>query len=481
MDEKAAQSLLDLHTPKAKKSSETETKIFDGGDDKGEEVPHTVILEEKTTEMEEDQAGPNPGSRHEGLAGSNLDLHQEDQARPNPSSRCVDQTRPDFKPIHKKFLTSAYSRVRINLKIVAEEQARLENPTTSSETISSLKNLEDPFTYGDQFLLDKENEEELEKTAQETKAKSIFSVPIHQASPSAPPLSTLVIDLSSPKPSSTMAEKPTTTITTTTTATTLPLLPPLPQHQRLTDPDLTTYISDLEQQLADLVRTNATLAEQVDKHHSRLNTLELRGLPHKISITVREEVKRSVQDAMQAPLREQFRELPEADMKHILEHRIWESRSYETHQDHMNLYEALQKSIEHPPPPPPKDSDKSKKRRHDSGASRSTLPPSLPLADSDRSKKKKHSSGASGSSKPYATQSSAWTTSNTKDTLSGSSKQRKASSEYQPINDDPVPTNEEHSSNDEDTSAAHIPKVDTRKDWWKPIPEEERPETLEPA
>ncbi|GJU44082.1 hypothetical protein Tco_1201348 [Tanacetum coccineum] len=192
-----------------------------------------------------------------------------------------------------------------------------------------------------------------------------------------------------------MAEKPTTAIATTTTATTLPLPPPPPQHQSLTYQDLTTHISDLEQQLADLVRTNATLVEQVDKHYSRLNTLELRGLPHKISTTISEEVKRSVQDAMQAPLREQFRELPEADMKHILEHRIWEIRSYETHQDHMNLYEALQKSIEHPPLPPPKDSDKSKKRRHDSGASRSTLPPSPPLADSDRSKKKKHSSGAS--------------------------------------------------------------------------------------
>ncbi|GJU44083.1 histone deacetylase 14 [Tanacetum coccineum] len=179
IDEKSAQSLLDLHTPKAKKASETETKIFDGSDDKGEEVPHT--------------AGPNPGSRHEGLAGSNLDLHQEDQAGPNPGSRCVDQTGPDSKPIHKKFLTSAYSHMRINLKIVAEEQAHLENPMTSSRTLSSLKNLEDPFTYGDQFLLDKENEEEQEKTAQETEAKSIFSVPIHQASPSAPPLSTPVI------------------------------------------------------------------------------------------------------------------------------------------------------------------------------------------------------------------------------------------------------------------------------------------------
>nr|GEV86144.1 hypothetical protein [Tanacetum cinerariifolium] len=38
-----------------------------------------------------------------------------------------------------------------------------------------------------------------------------------------------------------------------------------------------------------------------------------------------------------------------------------------------------------------------------------------------------------------------------------------------------------HLSDDEDTGNDHLPKADMRKDWWKPLPEEERPTTSEPA
>ncbi|GKF59608.1 hypothetical protein Tco_0176394, partial [Tanacetum coccineum] len=38
-----------------------------------------------------------------------------------------------------------------------------------------------------------------------------------------------------------------------------------------------------------------------------------------------------------------------------------------------------------------------------------------------------------------------------------------------------------HLSNDEDNGSDHLPKADMRKDWWKPLPEEERPATPEPA
>nr|GEV10886.1 retrovirus-related Pol polyprotein from transposon TNT 1-94 [Tanacetum cinerariifolium] len=39
------------------------------------------------------------------------------------------------------------------------------------------------------------------------------------------------------------------------------------------------------------------------------------------------------------------RDLPKADMKEILHQRMWESDSYESHEDHMQLYEALEKSM----------------------------------------------------------------------------------------------------------------------------------------
>nr|GEX41246.1 hypothetical protein [Tanacetum cinerariifolium] len=45
----------------------------------------------------------------------------------------------------------------------------------------------------------------------------------------------------------------------------------------------------------------------------------------------------------------------------------------------------------------------------------------------------------------------------------------------------PPSTNQEvHSSDDEDTGNAHIPKVNLQQNWWKPL-EEDRPATPEPA
>nr|GEY59384.1 hypothetical protein [Tanacetum cinerariifolium] len=38
-----------------------------------------------------------------------------------------------------------------------------------------------------------------------------------------------------------------------------------------------------------------------------------------------------------------------------------------------------------------------------------------------------------------------------------------------------------HLSDDEESENDHLPKADSRKDWWKPLPEEERPATLKPA
>ncbi|GJV36026.1 hypothetical protein Tco_1408503 [Tanacetum coccineum] len=134
------------------------------------------------------------------------------------------------------------------------------------------------------------------KTTVETKAESIITVPIHQASTSVPPLSTPTIDLSPPKLVSSLLQEPVIAATTEATTTTLPLPPPPP----------------LQQQSA----TNSLLA-------SRVSTLEQRS-----------------------PLRDRFRELPEADMKEILHQRMFESGSYKSLPEHVALYEALEASME---------------------------------------------------------------------------------------------------------------------------------------
>ncbi|GJZ45153.1 hypothetical protein Tco_0592749 [Tanacetum coccineum] len=80
----------------------------------------------------------------------------------------------------------------------------------------------------------------------ETEVESMVTVSIHQPSSSDPPLSTLVIDLTPPKPVSPTIQAPIFTATTTTTTTTLPLPPP-PQQQSSSDPDLASRVSALEQ------------------------------------------------------------------------------------------------------------------------------------------------------------------------------------------------------------------------------------------
>ncbi|GKC18455.1 hypothetical protein Tco_1020605 [Tanacetum coccineum] len=150
----------------------------------------------------------------------------------------------------------------------------------------------------------------------------MVNVPIHQDTSSVPLMTTPIIDLvvSQPVPTAVQAPLPTltatATATTTTTTTTLPL-PPQPQ-QGSSDSILIKQIGELEQHMADLV-----------------------------SKAVDEIVTNVVDWAIQVHLRDCFRELPEADMKEILYHRMWESNSYQAHEDHKQLYEALEKSMAH--------------------------------------------------------------------------------------------------------------------------------------
>ncbi|GJY25506.1 hypothetical protein Tco_0400232, partial [Tanacetum coccineum] len=87
----------------------------------------------------------------------------------------------------------------------------------------------------------------------------------------------------------------------------------------------------------------ASTTYNIDKH--LLYNLENLDIPHKVSKAVDEIVTDAVDWAIQAPLRDRFRDLPEADIKEILHHRMWESNSYQAHEDHKMLYEALEKSM----------------------------------------------------------------------------------------------------------------------------------------
>nr|GEW12299.1 integrase, catalytic region, zinc finger, CCHC-type, peptidase aspartic, catalytic [Tanacetum cinerariifolium] len=144
-----------------KTNSEGNTKILNVGEEQGKDVSN--------------KAGPNPGQSHVAFVGPNLE------------------------PIHDDFVAIVYLKVHESLKHTTEEHVYLENALSSSGTLSSMKNLEDNFTFSDQFINDKPMEEDSGKTNMETKVESMVTVPIHQASSSAPTLSTLVIDLTPPK------------------------------------------------------------------------------------------------------------------------------------------------------------------------------------------------------------------------------------------------------------------------------------------
>ncbi|GKC80375.1 hypothetical protein Tco_1131149 [Tanacetum coccineum] len=235
-------------------NSEMNTKILIVNEEHGEEVSNIVALEERTVELDEGQAGSDPGKTPESQPQPELELMEEDQARSNPGQSHVAQAGPNPKPMHEDFIATIYPEVHGSLKLTTEEQVHIENPTSSSGTLPSMKNLEDEFTLGDQFLNDKSTEDETGKANVETEVKSMVTVPILQASSLVPLLSTPIIDLSPPKLVSPLVQEPIITATTATTTTLPP--PPPPPPQSLTDPKLATRVSALEKRSADFKQKN---------------------------------------------------------------------------------------------------------------------------------------------------------------------------------------------------------------------------------
>ncbi|GKF71180.1 hypothetical protein Tco_0207294, partial [Tanacetum coccineum] len=137
-----------------------------------------------------------------------------------------------------------------------------------------------------------------------------------------------------------------TIATTEATTTTISLPPPL-QQKSTTNYSLASRVSTLEKRCADLEMKQKLQDKTTQALSSRIFTLELRDLPHKIDQTVNEVVKEAVQTALQAPLLDRFKDLSEADMKEILHQRMFESGSYKSLPEHVALYEALEASMEH--------------------------------------------------------------------------------------------------------------------------------------
>ncbi|GJX20996.1 hypothetical protein Tco_0223673 [Tanacetum coccineum] len=441
-----------------KSNSEGDTEILNVDEERGKNVSDMAALEDRTVELDEGKAESDPGKTPESRPLPERVLIEEDQAGSNPGQSHVALAGPNPKPMHKDFVSTVYPQVHESLKHTTEEYVHLENPLSSIGTLSSMKNLDDAFTFGDQFLNDKPTKEEPKKANVDAKVESMVTVPIHQASSSAPPLSTPVIDLTPPKPSAPPVQELIFTATTASTTTTL-LPPPPPLQQSTSDTALAARVSALEHICANLAKKNKLQDQTTQALSSRIFTLENHDLYSKIDKYVNEVIKEAVHNAHQAPIRERFRDLSEFEMKEILRDRMFESGSYKSHLEHITLYEALEASMDRENSEEFMEAmSKSRKRSRDDQD-----PPLPPPNNSDQSKKKRHDSDASASKQPQAHTSLAWKTSDTIEAPSSSSKQKTASQSEQLVDDIPIP-DDVHFSDLEDTSVAHLPKIKPKSD-----------------
>nr|GEZ18199.1 monodehydroascorbate reductase [Tanacetum cinerariifolium] len=123
-----------------KTNSGGDTKILQIDEEQGKYVDEYVNLEEKTNELDQGQDGSDP----------------------------------DLEPTYDEFMTDLYPKVQESLKFLADEHVILEDPISSTRTLSLMKNLEDAYAIGDDrglsalFLLKQAKREEKPKTISKT-------------------------------------------------------------------------------------------------------------------------------------------------------------------------------------------------------------------------------------------------------------------------------------------------------------------------
>ncbi|GKC06175.1 hypothetical protein Tco_0997785 [Tanacetum coccineum] len=199
VEEQSAHDLLTLQTPM--KKSLTEQFIFQS------RPPMPTESFAHTENQEEGQAGPNPGVQDEGQAETNTGIAVETQLQSShmvhagPNLEHMDlgtfdaSTQQKPEQMDEEFTTTAYLNVQENLKLLTEDQVILEEPASSTGTLSSLQNLGKDLSFTDQFFMEKTQEEEPEKTNAGAEVQSMVLAPIYQDTSSVPPMTTLVIDL----------------------------------------------------------------------------------------------------------------------------------------------------------------------------------------------------------------------------------------------------------------------------------------------
>ncbi|GJR55833.1 hypothetical protein Tco_1406354 [Tanacetum coccineum] len=236
--------------------------------------------------------------------------------------------------------------------------------------------------------------------------------------------------------------------------------------------------------------------------------IDSQEIDRKINESVKEVVISSVKHAMRAPLHARFKDLPTSDMKEILLQRMLEENYDKGHVDHQVAYEAMQVSISRdecedfdvdkahdetkkkskqdspktppgsppsPPPPPLPPSGASGASGTTRASDSAQSPPPPPLSLSTHQGDQSTSTVAPSSSKIAASaEYSAWTTTDTR------IKPLITTNPDDLYMDDETTADEQAYSSGEEVGRDHIPTVNLRQSWWKPLTED-RPASSEPA
>nr|GEV29519.1 hypothetical protein [Tanacetum cinerariifolium] len=354
----------------------TSTPTGSSGHDESSSLYAELGLTDSEVESDEDVPRMDVGVQGEGRAGPNLGDVAATQPLPSPvvhagpNLKHMDlevtnvSTQPHPEQIDEGFTATAYSKVHENLKLTVEEQVILEEPASSTGTLSSLQHLTKDLSFGDLFFNDKPSEADNENATTETEADSMMSV----------------------------------------------------------------------RKAVDEVVTDA------------------------------------VDWAIQPPLRNRFRDLPEADMKEYMNR----DHSEELLKD---LVEARKKKKRRrdspktppgsPPPPQPPTCPSGASGSPEASGSSLVSPPPPPPPSTNQEGQSQGSTASSSSKTAASAEYQAWTTTNT--SLRPSVSLTPADLQ---MDDDMAPDAQAQSSDDEDIGNAHIPKASALASTYSPSPED---------
>ncbi|GJT42260.1 retrovirus-related pol polyprotein from transposon TNT 1-94 [Tanacetum coccineum] len=381
--------------------SETETAAPKGDKDQGEVDSSTVTSGVSIPVSDPEKA-------HEALAGPDPEPMKEDQTGSDSGKLHVSLAGPNPEHMDDEFLATAYPKVHENLKLITDERVIDDKPESHSGSMSSMKNLDDTFNFGDQFLYDKPTEDDQEKSKVREESDSTIPDPSHQTVTSTPPVIAPFTDVSSSKPSLLVTPPPINTEATTIT-TSLPEITPFITlqlrvarlEQEMSEVKKTDHSADvLERHTADLIEKYSVLPglESIQNQESEKSPKEI--------IRIKKEQGEEKQDSTYSIRSTDKVDLEEFDLKSALFKHMNKIKSANRNTANYHLYHALMEALiadEDAMDKEVADKVKDHKRKHDSDDDEDDDDDEGPSAGSNQgksAKRRRYDSGASGSAQP---------------------------------------------------------------------------------